>query len=84
MLHSVTPLKTNEVILLPVYLGWNWQEQRVVIVVQVAEDDIERMVEPLQVGDTTLQVRVEERIPSCHKCGLKFHIRAVSSTACER
>lgn len=36
---------------------------------QVAEEDIERMVETIKVGDTTLKFRMEIRIPQCYKCG---------------
>lgn len=46
------------------------------MVVQVAEEDIEKMVETINVDDTTLKVEVEGRIPRCYKCGLGGHIRA--------
>lgn len=46
-----------------------WKLQRFRIVVP----DVERMVETTKVGDTTLKVRVEGRIPRCYEC-LKGHI----------
>lgn len=46
------------------------------MVLQVADEDIERMVETVKVKDTSLKFRVERRMPRCYKCGLKSHIRA--------
>lgn len=48
-------------------------EKSLKTVVQVAEEDIENLVE------TTFKLRVEERIPWCYKRGLQGHICAACS-----
>lgn len=54
----------------------NRQGQSLEMLVQVARDDIEKMVEAIKVSDIILKVRVEGRITWCYKWNLKCHIRA--------
>lgn len=42
---------------------------------QVAEKHIEKMVETIKVADITVKVRLDGRIPQCHKGGLSSTTR---------
>lgn len=42
---------------------------------QMADEDIENMMEAIKVGDRLLNIREEGRIQRCYKCDMKDHIR---------
>lgn len=52
----------------------NWRRQSFEIVVQVADEDVEKIVERIKIEDRKLNVYVEERILECYKCIIKGFI----------